>query len=328
MTDLLLALMIGQCGPAGCPVVAQPAAVYTVPSPAYVIAAQAAIPPQPQYEQVLVRVSNNLGDRTHTGSGVILTRSGLVLTCRHIWDEGVGKITVRRPDGRAWEGRLVTTDDREDLSAVQIADPGPIPKIRYAIEQPVDAVLVGFPGGGRFPVIKEGIRLTQSVRYSFVAEDGDSGGPIFAPNSLILSGVVWGSTGRMSYATDWYGVNSFLKRRCFSFFNRNNSPNNLFSGVRLFSPDRRQYFNTPPAEFVAYAPPPTLAPLPPPAAEVVPIPSVQAPPRFVPVIPSPQVVPSGQFSSALFSGRVEIDLSPIVSRLDRIEAGLGYAIGR
>lgn len=57
--------------------------------------------------------------RTGVGAGVIIDRSGLVLTNNHVV-EGATEVTVRLSDGREFKGTDIKTDKQTDLAIVRI----------------------------------------------------------------------------------------------------------------------------------------------------------------------------------------------------------------
>jgi len=56
---------------------------------------------------------------TGTGSGVIISPEGHILTNNHVI-EGAATITVRLADGRSFEAKLIGTDPRTDLAVVKV----------------------------------------------------------------------------------------------------------------------------------------------------------------------------------------------------------------
>ena len=56
---------------------------------------------------------------TSMGSGVIIDKSGIVLTNNHVVDGG-GRLTVQLPDGRQFETSAVKTDPESDLAVVML----------------------------------------------------------------------------------------------------------------------------------------------------------------------------------------------------------------
>ena len=210
---LTLALIGQQCGPNGC----LPERVPTsrVVGPVVRTASVA----DPGYTSVVVRIENRQPDSIRYGSGVILTETGLVLTCRHIFRGGVGQLVVRRADGQAWNARFVAVDPINDLGAVSIGPIGGIPRVRYLREAPTEAVIVGFPGSRLAITARLGrFAETSNVFYNVNSPFGVSGGPCFAPGTLALGGVQWGADGRSSAVTPITAVREFLGRIGRAFF--------------------------------------------------------------------------------------------------------------
>ncbi len=269
MTILLLALSIlaqQDCPNGKCPIPSTRGqrAAYSTDS----------IPSSGSYAQIVVRIANNVGHSTYFGSGVILRRNGLVLTCRHIFrakngKNRIGKITVWRSDGRSWNAELVGLDEQDDLAAVAIdGDPGNIPEIWYALEQPKQATLIGFPHGGNHASATTGnYSRSESVFYDFPAAQGVSGGPLFCRGRLVLGGVLWGSTAEDCALTSIHDVKRFLySPACL----------NLFAGGRR-GPITQINNNTPA--------PSTVLPEPSPLPPATPPPPVAAPVVVPPVVP-------------------------------------------
>jgi S1-C subfamily serine protease len=63
---------------------------------------------------------------TGTGSGVIISTDGHILTNNHVV-EGAATITVRLSDGRSFEAKLIGTDPRTDLAVVKVEGTGLVP---------------------------------------------------------------------------------------------------------------------------------------------------------------------------------------------------------
>ena len=57
--------------------------------------------------------------REGTGSGVIIDKSGIVLTNNHVV-EGADEVTVRLADGREYKAEDIKTDDQTDLAVLRI----------------------------------------------------------------------------------------------------------------------------------------------------------------------------------------------------------------
>lgn len=64
--------------------------------------------------------------REGTGSGVIIDKSGIVLTSNHVVD-GADQVTIRLADGREFKGEDVKTDEPTDLAIIRIRGAGTLP---------------------------------------------------------------------------------------------------------------------------------------------------------------------------------------------------------
>ena len=64
--------------------------------------------------------------REGTGSGVIIDKSGLILTNNHVV-EGADEVTVRLNDGREFKGTDIHTDPHSDLAILRIKATGSLP---------------------------------------------------------------------------------------------------------------------------------------------------------------------------------------------------------
>ena len=61
------------------------------------------------------------------GSGTLVDKSddgreGLVLTCAHLFSEGVGTVVVEFPGGKSHGAKVVAIDREADLAALAISD--------------------------------------------------------------------------------------------------------------------------------------------------------------------------------------------------------------
>ena len=129
------------------------------------------------------------------GSGVIIDRSGEILTNAHVVDEA-DKVTVTLKDGRTFEGKVQGADEVTDLAVVKINDSGNLPVAALgdsSIVQVGDwAIAVGNPLGldntvtlGIVSTLKRSSREVGILdkRLDFIQTDaainpGNSGGPL------------------------------------------------------------------------------------------------------------------------------------------------------
>jgi serine protease Do len=131
-----------------------------------------------------------------TGSGVVISSDGIVLTAAHVCREPGRSVRLEFPDGTTARGRTLGTDHEMDAGLMLITDEGPWPHVAIgsATETAVgDWVLgLGHPGGfdsDRPPVVRLGrvIRLrADGVQTDCTLTAGDSGGPLFDMHGRVI----------------------------------------------------------------------------------------------------------------------------------------------
>ncbi len=145
-----------------------------------------------------------------SGSGVLVSADGLVLTAGHVVDAPGTQLTFRMPDGRVAKGVALGVDRGVDTGMARITDPAPAggwPFVEMApanSAEPGEWVLAtGNPGGlvvGRNPPLRLG-RITihdkARIQSDCTVVSGDSGGPLFD-----LAGRVVGIHSNISLSVD------------------------------------------------------------------------------------------------------------------------------
>jgi serine protease Do len=142
-----------------------------------------------------------------SGSGVIVSADGLILTAGHVVAGKPGRpLTVVMADGKRYKGKVLGFDPKVDSGMAQLTDPGPDGgKWPYAEIAPSKdlkggqwVVATGHPGGfkkDRPPVVRVGRigspTFTQPDGVSFVQTDctlvgGDSGGPLWDMHGRVI----------------------------------------------------------------------------------------------------------------------------------------------
>ena len=123
-----------------------------------------------------------------SGSGVVVSKDGLVLTAAHVTQAAGQDLIVIFPDGRRVKAKSLGANRGRDGSMVQITEPGPYPFVEVGksseLEQNEWCISLGHAGGfqaDRSPPVRMG-RVLSNGR--FVVTDctiiaGDSGGPLF-----------------------------------------------------------------------------------------------------------------------------------------------------
>ncbi len=130
-----------------------------------------------------------VSDGRGSGSGVVVSDDGLVLTAGHVLTTGGNDFHVTFPDGRRVKARPLGKNLDVDAGMVKITEPGTWPHVELgscdALELGDWMVCLGHPGGydlGRDPPVRAGKLIAD--RPTQVITDcaligGDSGGPLF-----------------------------------------------------------------------------------------------------------------------------------------------------
>lgn len=131
-------------------------------------------------------VSNGTGS---SGSGVIVSKKGLILTAAHVI-QGLREVDVFFPDGKKWQGKVLGANFSKDIGMVQMVDAGPWPFVELGESKPLEAgdwlVALGHSTGfdpARTPPVRFGRLMSDGPGNYFTSDctliGGDSGGPLF-----------------------------------------------------------------------------------------------------------------------------------------------------
>ena len=141
------------------------------------------------------------------GSGFIIEKSGLVVTNNHVI-ENSHKITVKLPDGRSFDAKLIGTDTLTDIALLKIKSDKPLPTVEFGDDRQIRVgdwvVAVGNPFGlsnsvtaGIVSSLGRDIGngpYTDFIQIDAPINKGNSGGPTFdlrgqviGMNSMIFS---------------------------------------------------------------------------------------------------------------------------------------------
>ncbi len=141
------------------------------------------------------------------GSGFIIDKSGDIVTNNHVVENGK-KITVKLPDGREFDARLVGADKATDVAVLKIRSDKPLPSVEFGDDRQVRVgdwvIAVGNPFGlsntvtaGIVSSIGRDIGngpYTDFLQIDASINRGNSGGPTFdlqgkviGMNSMIFS---------------------------------------------------------------------------------------------------------------------------------------------
>jgi len=135
-----------------------------------------------------------------SGSGVIVSKDGLVLTAGHVSGDPGRECQILMPDGKKYKGKTLGRNAFIDSGMIQITDKGEFPFAELATSADLKkgqwCIAIGHPKGyqtGRSPVVRVGRVLFVNndkekgfVRTDCVLVGGDSGGPLFDMDGKII----------------------------------------------------------------------------------------------------------------------------------------------
>ncbi|TWT85575.1 Serine protease Do-like HtrA [Posidoniimonas polymericola] len=179
----------------------------------------------PLLSAAICRVTNH-HDGHHAGSvelgtgTLIRGRDGrpYVLTCSHLFDAGVGRMTVRFAGGGETPASIVARDTAHDVALLATnAAATPVAHAEYQNDRTL--VAAGLGGDGRLRAVRgdaAGKSTPNGARYPSVVmhgavRPGDSGGPLLNAEGHVI-GVVWGARGKTTYATVGEPLRELLER--------------------------------------------------------------------------------------------------------------------
>jgi len=154
------------------------------------------------------------GKPAGSGSGVILSPDGLVLTNSHV-AQGVARVGLQTQDGRHFDARLIGDDPDTDLALVHIEQPVNLPWARLGnsshLKRGQVAVAIGNPLGfeatvtagvisalGRSLRAKNGRLIDDVIQTDAALNPGNSGGPLVSSLGEVIginTAVIMGAQG-------------------------------------------------------------------------------------------------------------------------------------
>ncbi len=171
----------------------------------------------------IVRVINQLDKFVALGSGTLITResqSGVLMTCAHLFDDGVGDLYAAAPSGQVRRARLLAVDRANDLACLLVHDP-PWSAVTLATGAPgvgEQMTSGGFGQEGKWRLNRgrvlgfgrlNGAAGDDVVEIGGVARQGDSGGPMLNAQGQ-LAAVIMGTDGRTVDGTHAGRIQKFL----------------------------------------------------------------------------------------------------------------------
>ena len=138
-------------------------------------------------------VSDSTGS---SGSGVIVTKDGLILTAAHVI-QGLKNVDVYFSDGKRWRAKVLGANFSKDIGMVKLVDKGPWPHVEMGESKPLEAgdwvVALGHSAGfdpARTPPVRFGRVMSDGPGNYFTSDctliGGDSGGPLFDLDSKLV----------------------------------------------------------------------------------------------------------------------------------------------
>jgi len=136
--------------------------------------------------------------RIGTGSGVVVSKEGLILTAAHVAMEMNNKVTVIFPDGSRANADVLGMDYSRDAAMLQITDGGEYPFVELGDSGEMAendwCIALGHAGGfqtDRSPPVRLG-RVIENDPEEFLTSDsaligGDSGGPLFDIDGRLIA---------------------------------------------------------------------------------------------------------------------------------------------
>jgi serine protease Do len=152
-----------------------------------------------------------------SGSGVITTQDGLILTAAHVV-QGAEQLLVVFPDGKQVQGKVLGANYSKDIAMVKITEEGKWPFVEMGASKSLEAgdwvVALGHSAGfdaGRTPPVRFGCVVSKGPG-NFLTTDctligGDSGGPLFGLNGKIVA--IHSSIGQSLTNNNHAGIDGF-----------------------------------------------------------------------------------------------------------------------
>ncbi|MDB9741252.1 S1C family serine protease [Akkermansiaceae bacterium] len=156
-----------------------------------------------------------------SGSGVIVSKDGLILTAAHVID-GADEVHIIFPDGKTANAKVLGANFSKDIAMCKMVDPGPWKFADIAPSGELEVgdfvVAMGHAYGfdpSRKPPVRFGRVLSKQTNY-FVTTDctligGDSGGPLYDLEGNVVAihsniGETWSTNnhgGTSGFLQDW-----------------------------------------------------------------------------------------------------------------------------
>jgi serine protease Do len=202
------------------------------------------------------------------GSGVIVDKSGIVLTNNHVVD-GADEVTVHLADGREFKGEDIKTDEQSDLAVVRISGAGTLPaaplgdsdKLKigdwviaignpFELEQTVSAGIIS--GMGRELGESGKLKRTRFLQTDAAINPGNSGGPLVNLNGEVIGINTAIATNNGSFQGIGFAIPSNQAKWVMGQLIKKGSVERAYLGVGIdeITPDMAKQFGVPRGEGV------------------------------------------------------------------------------
>ncbi len=208
---------------------------------------------------VVGRIVNRLPRATNYGSGTMIQhgdgRHDIILTCAHLFDDGVGTVLVSfGDDATPYRAKLLGIDRRWELAALRLdRTRANAVTVAESAPRPGDWTRSCGYGSGRYwcnvgrvrgYVQPEGTSSSETLEISGPARQGDSGGPIFNKQRQLVA-VLWGTDGQVTSGTFCGRIRKFLQRVCGGAGTRQQKPPPALPSMQPWSPAEKTPKQTP-----------------------------------------------------------------------------------
>lgn len=152
-----------------------------------------------------------------SGSGVVVTKKGLILTAAHVI-QGADEMMVIFPDGEQVKGKVLGANYSKDIAMVQLPNTGVWPTLELGESKPLKTgdwvIALGHSAGfdaNRPPPVRFG-RVVSKGPGNYLTTDctligGDSGGPLFNLQGQVVG--IHSSIGRSLSNNNHAGIDGF-----------------------------------------------------------------------------------------------------------------------
>lgn len=172
------------------------------------------------YEQAMpATVVLNSEGTGAAGSGVVVSKDGLILTAAHVV-MGVEEVQVLFPDGSEYSGKVLGANRSRDEAMVRIMEPGPFPFVELGESGTREigdwVVALGHSAGfdpARTPPLRFGRVISKGPGEVLTSDctliGGDSGGPLFDLDGKVVA--IHSSIGGALNNNNHAGIDGFRK---------------------------------------------------------------------------------------------------------------------